>query len=218
MIVALSRNFVCPVPDLRLDTDACPRYAARPMTVTDIEIGHARPVRSPDTKAAIKYLEASGATAITIVEIDGVCSFHVGSKIDPHAVSVQWLPAAKARSIAMKARNLAGANPDAATAARVLAQAAADQRVTLTPNDVAMSRAGEAAGRLDAYVEALRARGDMKEFTKAYRLLRMAAKARGEGFMSFKVAELRLRRALIPYLVGGNTLGVRSLFAEVFGD
>jgi hypothetical protein len=73
-----------------------------------------------------------------------------------------------------------------------------------------MSRAGEAAGRLDSYVEALRARGAMKEFTKAYRLRRIAAKARGEGFMSFKVAELRLRRALIPYLVGGNTLGVRS--------
>src|SRR5260370_19634436 len=106
MIVALSRNFVCPVPDLRLDTDACPRYAARPMTVTDIEIGHARPVRSPDTKAAIKYLEASGATAITIVEIDGVCSFHVGSKIDLHAVSVQWLPEANARAVARQAASM----------------------------------------------------------------------------------------------------------------
>src|SRR6202023_1080614 len=41
------------------------------------------------------------------------------------------------------------------------------QRATLTPHDVAMSRAGEAAGRLDSYVEALRARGAIKEFTKA---------------------------------------------------
>ena len=87
----------------------------------------------------------------------------------------------------------------------------------MTPHDVAMSRAGEAAGRLDSYVEALRARGAMKEFTKAYRLRRIAAKARGEGFMSFKVAELRLRRALIPLLVNGRTIGpAQSLFAEIF--
>jgi hypothetical protein len=35
------------------------------MTMTDTEIGHARPARSPDTKAAIAYLTTSGATAIT---------------------------------------------------------------------------------------------------------------------------------------------------------
>jgi hypothetical protein len=63
----------------------------------------------------------------------------------------------------------------------------------------------------------LRARGAIKEFTKAYRLRRMAAKTRGEGFMSFKVAEARLRLALIPLLVGGQNVGrVQSLFAEIF--
>jgi len=34
--------------------------------------GHARPARSPDTKAALDYLIASGAVAITITERDGV--------------------------------------------------------------------------------------------------------------------------------------------------
>jgi hypothetical protein len=39
------------------------------MTVTDVEIGHARPARSPNT-----YLEASGATAITVTGHDGTAS------------------------------------------------------------------------------------------------------------------------------------------------
>jgi hypothetical protein len=110
------------------------------MTMTDVEIGHARPARSPDTKAAINYLIASGATAISIAEIDGVCSFHVGSKIDPRAVTVQWLPETNARAILKLARKHAGKSPDAATAGRALAQAAADQRVVLTPHDVARRR------------------------------------------------------------------------------
>jgi hypothetical protein len=45
----------------------------------------------------------------------------------------------------------------------------------------------------------------------------MAAADRGEGFMSFKVAEARLRRALIPRLIGGTVGTTSSLFAEVFG-
>ena len=51
------------------------------------------------TKAAIDYLKASGATAISVVAIDGVCTFHVGHKIDPHAVLIQWLPETVAASI-----------------------------------------------------------------------------------------------------------------------
>jgi hypothetical protein len=187
------------------------------MTVTDVDIGDARTARSPDTKAAIKYLEASGCSAICVIETDTGCSFRVGTKIDPHAVSVHWLPETNARAIVTQARRDAGRNPDAATATRALAQAAADQRVTLTPHHVAMARAGEATRRLDAYIESLRARGAMKEFTKAYRRQRLAAAASGKGFMTFAVAELRLRRALIPLLIGGRAVGpTSSLFAEIF--
>jgi hypothetical protein len=119
------------------------------MTDVDVGTGHARPAqRSPDTKAAVEYLIAFGATAITIVEIDGVCAFHTGHKIDPRAVSVQWLPETHARAVVRQARRDAGRNPDAATAARALAQAAADHRQTLTPDDVAISRARDAANRI----------------------------------------------------------------------
>jgi len=64
------------------------------------------------TKAAIDYLKASGATAISVVAIDGVCTFHVGHKIDPHAVLIQWLPETVAASIVKQARRDAGKHPD----------------------------------------------------------------------------------------------------------
>jgi hypothetical protein len=104
------------------------------MTLTEVEIGDARPAQSPDTKAAIAYPIASSATAITIVEHGGVCSFCVGHKINPHAVSIQWVPSEDGRRrrkrtrrrIVRQARD-AGANSDTATAMSALAQAAADQ-------------------------------------------------------------------------------------------
>jgi hypothetical protein len=39
----------------------------------------------------------------------------------------------------------------------------------------------------------------------------------GEGFMSYRAAESRLRRALIPRLAGGSIGPAQSLFADVFG-
>jgi hypothetical protein len=45
---------------------------------------------------------------------------------------------------------------------------------------------------------------------------RMEAAAQGQGFMTYPLAELRLRRALILLLVGGNTIPVQSLFGTIF--
>jgi hypothetical protein len=78
------------------------------MTMTDAEIGHARSARSSDTKAAIEYLRASGATAIIIIEIDGICTISIGTKINPKAISVQWIVETLARSIVKQARHDAG--------------------------------------------------------------------------------------------------------------
>lgn len=188
------------------------------MAMTDVDVAKSRPTQRPSgTKAAIEYLVASGATAISITEQDGVCAFHVGHKIDPHAVSIQWVLETQARAIVKQARRDAGASPDAATAGRALAQAAADQRATLTPHDVAISRAGEAARTIEQYMQSLRGTGTLKEFNRAYKQHRMAATARGERFMTYKIAEARLRRALIPLLVGGRTIGpVQSLLAQIF--
>jgi hypothetical protein len=178
----------------------------------DAEIETSRPPR-----AAINYLIASGAAAITITaDVDGA-SITVGTKIDPNAAAIFWLPANKARSIAMKARTIAGDNPDTDEAIRALHAAAAKSSVTLTPHHVAIPRASEIARRLDDYIESLHARGAMRQFTKTYKVMRLAAKQRGEGFMSFKAAEARLRKALIPLLMnGGQPVAGASLFAQIF--
>jgi hypothetical protein len=187
------------------------------MTMTDVEIGPARPARSPD-KAAIGYLVASGATAISVIETETGCTFRVGTTIDPNAVEIYWLKAAQAAPLARLARKEAGRHPDVATARAALARAAGALRATLTPHHVAIERAGEAAAKLNRYMDGLRGTGVLKEFTKAYRRHRLAAAERGEGFMSFGNAEARLRKALIPLLVGGQNVGpVQSLFAEIFG-
>jgi hypothetical protein len=153
----------------------------------------ARPAaRSRDSKAAIKYLEASGATAISLIETETGCAFRVGSKIDSHAVSVQWIPEPKALAVARRARRLAGNDPDSATAARALARAAADLGAMLT-HHIAMTRARDAAARIEQHMDFLRRTGKLREFTKAYKRRRIAARERGEGFRSCKVAEQRFR-------------------------
>jgi hypothetical protein len=81
-----------------------------------------------------------------------------------------------------------------------------------------MSRAGDAATKLDRYLESLRGTGTLKEFNRAFKEHRMAAMARGQGFMTYKVAQARLRRALVPLLANGRTIGpVQSLFEQIFG-
>ncbi len=77
----------------------------------------------------------------------------------------------------------------------------------LTPHDVAMARAGQAATKINGYLEGMRKSGQLQQFNSQFKLRRMAATARGEGFMTYASAMARLRRALIPLLVGGRTIG-----------
>jgi hypothetical protein len=175
----------------------------------------AKPVpRSPDTRAALKYLEVSGVNAISITTGNGHVVLAVGYK--PDAVAAFWLSADKARAVAARARKIAGDAPDVEGAVAALHEAAVQCRATLTPHDVVMARAGAAAHRLDAIVKTLRASGMMREFTRQYKLRRAAATARGEGFMSYGNAEARLRQALIPLLQSGGKPAAQSIFAEVF--
>jgi hypothetical protein len=187
------------------------------MTVTDVEIGHARPARSPDTRAALAYLTASGATAITITEVDGVCAFHVGTKTLARSVAIFWIMEVDAKPVVTSARKIAGKGTGGDAAVAALHRAATDLKVTLTPHDVAISRAGNAAAKLDLYLDSLQGSGALREFTRAYKRRRIEAKAAGQGFMTYKNAELRLRRALVPLLMNGGqpTVG-SSLFAEIF--
>jgi hypothetical protein len=176
------------------------------------------PTRSPNTKAAIAYLTASGATAITITEVDGVCTFRIGTKMLVRSVATYWIMQVDAKRVVDRARKIAGNGAGGNAAISALHEAANDLRATLTPHDVAIARAGNAAAKLDQYLDSLQGSGALKEFTRAYKRRRIEAKAAGQAFMTYKNAELRLRRALVPLLVSGQGVGpMQSLFAEIFG-
>ena len=130
-----------------------------------------------------------------------------------------WLPEAQAqaRSVAARARSIAGDNPDTDAAISALQEAAAQCRATLTPNDVAMTRAANAAERLDKFMSSMAGTGVLREFNRAFKTRRQAAFARGEQFMKYKVALARLRSAMIPILIAGGKPAIgQSLFATIF--
>jgi hypothetical protein len=176
----------------------------------------AKPVPISPDKAALKYLKASGAAPIFITEVDGVATIRTGSKVDPRAVVVFWTMA-DAKPVVACARRIAGKNQNVDDAVVSLRKAAVECRATLTPHDVAISRARVAAERLDAFMSSMRGTGVLKEFTRTYKRRRIAAAERGKGFMSYKVAELRFKRAMIPILMAGGKPAVgASLFATIF--
>jgi hypothetical protein len=187
---------------------------AADVATADIQNAAATAERSPN-KAAIAYLIAAETTAISVIEPETGCTFRVGTKLDPHAAAVFWIAAPAAIGVARRARGLAGVNPHSDEAVAALRQAAAEKRATLTPHATAMARASDAAKRLETFIETLRVSGGMRAFTNKRR--RLAARERGESFLTFKVAEARFKRALIPLLQGGGkpVLGA-SVFAEVF--
>jgi hypothetical protein len=184
--------------------------------VLDVENRRHVTARSADMKAAIAYLVSSGATALSVIENQTGCVFKVGSKISARAAVVMWLREDEARAVLRKARRLAGRSPDLTKATSALTKAATDLRVTLTEHDTAMIRAGQAAAKLDVYMASLRGTGVLREFNKAFKRRRIEAMLRGEGFMNYKAAEARLRKALVPLLQDNATVAPQSLFSQIF--
>jgi hypothetical protein len=178
----------------------------------------AKPVSgSPDTRAALAYLKASGARAISVVEVDGVAAFRVGTRNNPNATIVFWIATVNAKPVVKCAQRLAGVNQNIDDAVVSLKKAATECRATLTPHDTAISRAAGAARRLDEYLSSVRGAGTLREFKRAFTVRREAAMAAGRGFMPYKIAMSRLRLALVPLLQNGGKPAVgASLFATVF--
>jgi hypothetical protein len=114
--------------------------------VADVSVAtEASGPRSPDTRGALRYLACSGVRAISITDGPGGVVIAVGIKINPAAAAVYWMPAAKARSIAARARKIAGDAVDVEAVVAALHEAATELRATLTPHDVALARAADAA-------------------------------------------------------------------------
>jgi hypothetical protein len=169
--------------------------------------------KSPNRKRAEQYLIASGATAITVTDTGKIST---SAKITGTVAARWWTSAQDATRVAGAARQLAGPAPDVAAATAAVARSAASLRATLTDDATAISRASSAVVKLDAYMDSLRGTGVLKEFTRAYKRRRTEAAASGQGFMTYAVAEARLRRAQIPLLVGGKQANAQSLFVEIF--
>jgi hypothetical protein len=192
-----------------------PLFREMPMTITDSERDARPKPRQASDKAALKYLEVSGVNAISITTGPGGIVLGIGYRAN--AVAAFWLSAGKARAVAAKARSIAGDAVDVEAVVAALHEAATQCRAVLTEHHVAMARAHVAAERLDAIMEILRDMGALKEFRRTYKRRRLAAKERGQGYMTFANAELRLKRALIPLIQSGGKPAAQSIFAEVFG-
>jgi hypothetical protein len=178
----------------------------------------------PDRKRAKTYLAASGAVPISVTRRDGVCAIHAG-RAGAHVgdvVSTQWIDERQAIAVAREARRFAGDRPDGPTAADALARAAASQRTTLTPDHVAIERAGAASARIEQHLAALWRTGGLTEFNREYTARRNEARAAGHGFMNYSAATARLRRALIAVLVSNNVAEVTAarspILAKVFDE
>jgi hypothetical protein len=133
--------------------------------------------KSPNRKRAEQYLAASGAVPISIIERDGQLSIGTVIKLTGTVAARWWTVAADAPRVASAARLCAGAEPDLPAATAALARSAAALGATLTPDDVAISRASAAIVRLDAMVEQMRRSGQLQEFNVRYKRGRAAALA-----------------------------------------
>jgi hypothetical protein len=184
--------------------------------VADVETARPAAARPAGSSKALSYLKESGASPICLAARDGVCKFTFG-KVDKNAAETTWwIAAADARAVVVLARKLAGASPDVDKATAALHEAVRQKRATLTSGQVALERAQAAAERLDSYFEAMRRSGQLQIFNQVYRRRRLEAVASGRGFMSWSHAMARLRAALIPMLIGGQSVAPQSLFASIF--
>jgi hypothetical protein len=148
-----------------------------------------------------EYLDAANAAPICILWRDPGYGYAVGWSRVESASSVHWVNRKLAVKVARYARRTAGAKPDKATAELALQCAASHYGVRLTPHLIAVSRAKIAAAKLTFFLDAIQASGGLADFNRAYKRKRMAATARGEGFMGYKTAMMRLRRAVIVMLI-----------------
>lgn len=196
------------------------RRYRRSMTLiaTEARADHSRATsRASDTKrAALRYLDLSGAMPISVIERDdGTCTIKLGGD---GASAQWWAEKGKALTIARRARRFAGRDPDLSTALEAVARSATSVGAALTPHDVAIERAESAAARLDSYLDAMRKSGALIEFNKQFKRRRMEATLSARGFMSYASALARLKAALIPLLVAGARPAVGpGMFAAIFG-
>jgi hypothetical protein len=100
-----------------------------------------------------------------VIERDGMCSIRAGGD----GSSAQWwVDRSKALPVARAARRFAAAKADPSEATAAVQRSAG---ATLTPGHIAIERAGDAAARLNGYLDAKKRSGVLKEFNAAFNVI-----------------------------------------------
>ena len=177
--------------------------------------------RPRSSREALEYLALSGAVAISVRPTEA--GSKIIAKCDPGAAVVGWCSEKNGKPVIRLAQRILEKEFALASAADVVSaesavrKAANDLQALLTPHETAISRATASVARLEALVDDMRQNGQIAEFNRMYKRGRAAAAARGARFMTYNAAMTRLRRALVPLLVGGDRPAPGKLLAEIFG-
>jgi predicted nucleic acid-binding protein len=169
------------------------------------------------------YLAAAG---FVVLSVDAAGKIHRTKAPPADAAAFFWvrwillLPDAwnDVKPLLERARKYAGDHPDAVTATAALHRAAAKTGARLMTNDEAIAWASKGAAAVDEWMKMCRADGMLSDFNSQYKRRRKAAAERGEKFMNYKTAKMRLETALVPRLLAGIS-GKRpdaGLFRSVF--
>jgi hypothetical protein len=156
-----------------------------------------------DSSMALRYLRATDAVPLAIAERDGAACLTTG-RVVVDAASTYWVHADQAGDLARQTRLLAGDRPDVSRLIAALRETAQAQRVALTEHADAVRRATLAAADLDHAFDQLKEGRLLRSFNSAYRQHRREAKDSGHGYMPYRTALMRLKRAVAIILANGQ--------------
>jgi hypothetical protein len=159
-------------------------------------------------RAALAYCRKAGLASIFVSPVGrirtGPDPIHAG------AVAAWWVKAEDVARVAELARVLRKQAPPPIAIIR----AAAKLGVPLTDHATAMSRTQAALAKLGERLDRANDTGALAPFNAEFRRRRLAARARGERFMSYNQARVQLRAVLEAAAGSGVLIG--SVIAQVF--
>jgi hypothetical protein len=142
--------------------------------------------------SAVDYLRAFNIRAVAIA-----ANGHVFSSDNPTgAVSAWWTRRDDALRLAKVAAEF-GLD---------VVDAAAQMKMILTPHDVVIERVRERTARLDEALAAAQQNGLLKNFNATFRKRRLTAQKAGKRFLSYSVAQRRLRQAITEAIAAGGVI------------
>jgi hypothetical protein len=160
-------------------------------------------------RAALAYCRKAALASVYVSPLG-----HIRVGADPRrsgAVGAWWCRATEAAKVARRARELRSKLPPPIAIVR----AAGELAIPLTPHATTMTRATAALAKLEQRMAAAQDAGALSEFNAEFRRRRIAARARGERFMSYRRAQTRLQAVLEQAAAAGELPG--NVIAAVLG-